>query len=1424
MSEWIKDRPYNMVAIVICLIVLTIVAGIISYFTVYNQTINVLTYQKRALINNLDGWLGINVSRVESNAFLMREMNMPRNALLRYFGLQEQQFEDISLVFAGFPDGSVALGGDRGVLYDAGSTDRPWYVAAAENPGQVVLSRPYIGGETGILSFAVARTVGNEDDSLGVVAVSLPFSRLVEQVDYDNLNGSFSLVLKNDGSILLHPNEMFAVRDESDLFNINEIEDGAHAMMFDIVQSNRSYTNYGTVYLGMPLEIADWYVIVGIPISTVLRHTMPVFFSLLFVIVFTLFAMYAAWRNKLKLNQSVETEIEAKKLYELFVDSSPLVMSIYNTKNEFVMVNNNVKTMFDIEEKSQYGDEFMKFSPEIQPDGSVSADISKIRLNKALNSDERQVFDWMHLTSSGEPLPVQVTLIGFNFGGERLVAAYTIDQRPLRDAMARERESKELLSTVINSSPNMIEIRDEKFNLIHCNDRTAKTFGLANEAEYIVRNEEFVPEYQNGHLSSSLVKIYGQEALDKGSSQYEWEYTLPDGSPLPVDKICVRAKLYGDTVIVSYSHDLRGIKNAIAETHAADERAALMMGATPISCFMIEQFTSDNGSVSFNPIDFNDNAVALFGFKNSEEAFERFEDIFPCSSNESPMDIIYENTRLAFYNGYSKFEFTHRNLSGELIPCDVTIVHVKYRSEATYVCFQNDLRLFKHELNREIYARDTAQMYLDAAPIYIEMYDRDYNLIDCNMSAAEGFGFTEKQDFLDNILQLGPEYQPCGTPYHTKLREIIDACYRDGVVRFEWMDKALNGEIIPTDVSGVRLRRGNDDVIVWYMQDLRAIKLAMEREREADEHNRAKTQFLAKMSHEIRTPMNSVLGIAEIELRKNIHTYETEEAFRRIYSSSRMLINIINDILDLSKVEAGRMEIAPASYETADLIADVLQLNLMYIGSKQIEFILDIDENLPTFLYGDELRIKQILNNILSNAFKYTTEGYVKLTFTEKEDVAGFVLLISVADTGQGMSNEQVTALFDNEYTRFNLEKNRHIEGSGLGMSIAKALVNMMDGSISVESESGVGSTFTVEIPQQIVNIRAIGKEISENLQRFETGSTGTKNTSVNYHQELMPYGSVLVVDDVESNIYVVKGYLVPYKLKIDAVSNAKDAIDLVKAGNVYDIIFMDHMMPEMDGVKAVAVLREEMGYTHPIIALTANATVGASQMFMDNGFNGFISKPIAPNKLHDALIKFIQTKEKDATLPVMPTDFTHKQKAELRRTFLADANKSKNTLESLMQILEADNLEAAVFKLYVIQTHAVKSALRNIGCTELAETADFLETAGRMSDLEKIRSTTNVFLSNLSKIITLITEVKDMETDENEDRKAVAKLLFSIAAACEAYNIQLTRDLLREIKRIPLSESTKDVISKIENHLFLSDDDEAGNLAKLTAEKMNKL
>ncbi|MDR0984521.1 MAG: response regulator [Ruminococcus sp.] len=586
---------------------------------------------------------------------------------------------------------------------------------------------------------------------------------------------------------------------------------------------------------------------------------------------------------------------------------------------------------------------------------------------------------------------------------------------------------------------------------------------------------------------------------------------------------------------------------------------------------------------------------------------------------------------------------------------------------------------------------------------------------------------------------------------------------------------------------------------------------AEEEKENAIRANLSKSRFLATMSHEIRTPMNAIIGISQMQMARQDLPEDVIEANKKIYDSGHGLLGIINDILDMSKIETGKLELVPIKYDLPSLINDSVQLNIPRIGSKQIEFNLDVSELVPSELYGDELKIKQVLNNILSNAIKYTDSGSILMkvyhTQINKQKVT---LTFSITDTGQGMSEDDVKAL-GNEFSRFNLNANRLTEGTGLGMNITRRLVDLMDGDIEIQSEYGVGSTFTVTLPQLVASNETVGADLVEKLKNF-TFSREKQTERLQIVREYMPYGRVLVVDDVETNLYVAVGLLKPYGIKVETVSSGFATLERINNGKVYDIIFMDHMMPRMDGIETTERLRK-MGYTAPIVALTANAIVGNDDMFKAKGFDDFISKPIDIRQLNSVLNQYVRDKSKSDASEKPPASFYEPQdenilSPELIEVFTRDA-------EKIIRIIR--EIGCNDLKLFTTMVHSMKSACANIGNLELSEFAKKLENAGRETDIVYIKANTNDFIDKLEKFCEGLSGKEEKLSEIETDGDALLEItLKEIADACEEYDEEKISALITELEKYKWDDEIKKAISDIKLHILHSEFEEAADLARL--------
>lgn len=392
---------------------------------------------------------------------------------------------------------------------------------------------------------------------------------------------------------------------------------------------------------------------------------------------------------------------------------------------------------------------------------------------------------------------------------------------------------------------------------------------------------------------------------------------------------------------------------------------------------------------------------------------------------------------------------------------------------------------------------------------------------------------------------------------------------------------------------------------------LDALRKEKRSQQEAEAANMAKSSFLANMSHEIRTPINAILGMNEMILRE-----EKDPAIRgyagNIQASGNSLLSIVSDVLDISKIESGKLEIIPVDYEVNSLISDCCNMAAGRAKAKELELLVECADNVPMKLCGDETHIRQIIMNLLTNAVKYTEKGTVKLIVSGRFTDGGFVLKVDVSDTGIGIAEENLPQLFT-QFQRFDLQRNRNIEGTGLGLSIVKRLCDLMSGTITARSVLGSGSTFTVELPQKVVDSTPCG---GVNLNY----SAGAEHE---YHHSFeAPEAKILAVDDLPVNLLVIANLLKETRIKIDTAGSGRECLDKCSQQK-YDLILMDHMMPEMDGVQTFEKLHGDKSlpnFETPVIMLTANALAGMREQYMDVGFADYVSKPVRGAKLKEAI------------------------------------------------------------------------------------------------------------------------------------------------------------------------------------------------------------
>lgn len=1022
-----------------------------------------------------------------------------------------------------------------------------------------------------------------------------------------------------------------------------------------------------------------------------------------------------------------------------------------------------------------------------------------------------------------------------------LILASAMDRH---ETAARMREADKHTKLMLDAMPLCCSLWDKDFNLIDCNEEVVSLYGLKDKQEYLDRFFEFSPEYQpDGSLSVEKALQHIADAFREGRTFFEWMHRMPDGTPMPAEVTIVRVRREDEFIVAGYTRDLRehkkmmkAIEHKDALLHTANEVAGMLLRSE------IDEF-EENLLRCMGMMAGSVDADRMYIWKNHEKDGQLYTtQLYEWSEGAQPQQGGEYTVNIPF-SAIPRWS--------QILPGDQ--------------CINGIVRLLTEE--EQAHLNPQGVLSILVVPVFLR---------------NQFWGFVG-----------------------------FDDCSRERLFSEEEESVLRSGSLL---IAHALLRN----------EMTHEIQAAVE---QAQAANKAKSAFLAHMSHEIRTPMNVIAGMTELMMREEIPKTVYEYVVSIKHAGANML-SLLNDILDFSKIEAGSLEIASNEYLLTSLIYNVLITIRMKVSEKPIVFTANIDSNIPNQLIGDETRIRQALLNVLDNAVKYTAEGFISLVVAGEIKGDTVVLTIEVSDSGIGIRKEDMDKLFDN-FVRLDGKKHKTIEGTGLGLAITRSLCQAMGGDISVRSEYGVGSTFTITIPQKVkshdekfakvsdpgtkgvllyetrpiyadsiarsldnlgvpctlvVNQQEFEEELrkrlypfvfvsselsesankmDENLKRYtklvvivEFGEAPamrdvrTISTPVHaatianliedieddilYDQSrrqnlrfVAPGANILVVDDMNTNLRVAEGLMLPYKMQIDVCESGKEAIKRVQEKQ-YDIIFMDHMMPEMDGIEAAKCIRsleDEAGYYEsvPIIALTANAVSGVKEMFLQNGMNDFLAKPIDTVKLHALLEKWIPNKKKEKFRKKKAFVCSNGTKKPIQiegvdvQTGISMTGGTADSYLKTLAVFHVDGsdkvkqiqdcVEKNDIKLYTTYVHAMRSAAASIGAREIANLFKELEMAGTNNDMVLIHEKTESALRELDtllKNVSAVVSANQIEPTHESNPELLRSELLKLKEALIDRDAGEIDDIMNVLGSVKWDQASGELFREISNNIII--------------------
>ncbi len=899
-------------------------------------------------------------------------------------------------------------------------------------------------------------------------------------------------------------------------------------------------------------------------------------------------------------------------LASALLDYSPQYISCWTESLENIYCNKAQLEFLGFSDLVTFQKNQTQIYPFRQPNQKFSIDILHEVVRHAMVDGQSQCA-FVFCKQSGEEFPSYVKFTHVVQDGMGYLLCHVT---PLQSVKVPEHEecdeTDNLARQIMNTSLLGSTLWNEKLQLMDCTHKRLELFGIGKE-EFISTFFSFCPEFQpNGKCSQQTLMEYLQRALDEGYYSFKWTYVDRDGNPFFIRITLVCLLLQGKKYILSYTSEKNSYELSVNNVISNYDRMQLLLKHLPIG---VDLWNKD-----FELFDCNEATLHLFGVKRKEEYISRFREFTPefqpCGNRSQ--DLIPKHLNEVFEKGHTRFEWMHVTADGENLPVEISIVRSKNGDEDIAVVYYKDLREIRANM-REVEQRlADVNTILDSAPYAINTWNKNFVPVDCNLASLALYGFESKDEYLNNFHKVMPKVQKDGRNMAEVFVQRFTEAFTHGYAYDEGeLINIKTNTTFPVEITLKKMNIRGEDRIITYLNDVslqkammaeiaenhKALTIARD---EAEKSAKVKGEFLANMSHEIRTPMNGILGLLHILSRTKLLEQQKSYVDKILYSAESLL-RIINDILDFSKIEAGKLEMEYVPFSLAELQDELRTLFAHKFLEKNIQGEIFNENILDTKLVGDPLRLKQVLLNLIGNAVKFTENGRVcvsieNISYEGPHKVCYHFL---VEDTGIGLSSEQASRLFE-AFTQADTSTTRKYGGTGLGLAISKRIVEMMQGTIWVESEEGKGARFRFTAVFDIDTSSNAEEELDLDVLINEP--------------QYITSGHILLVEDNEINQLIAKELITSQGHTVDIANNGQEAVDMINSG-YYDMVFMDIQMPIMDGLTATRTIRAMERFAKlPIIAMSAHAMSGDKEISLSHGMNDHLSKPISPELLYKSI------------------------------------------------------------------------------------------------------------------------------------------------------------------------------------------------------------